>query len=127
MNGSNNGFYGQNPYQMIAMQDDADDRYMMEMYPEACRIIYRHSAEEIMRRERMGDLQDNVYPSRAVCDEMIGSVYDRCRCELLGGRGSSRQYYTDRQGVLRDLVAIILLAELFGRRRRRRRRFFTGF
>jgi hypothetical protein len=127
MNGSQNGFYGQNPYRMIAMQDDADYRYMMEMYPRACHTVYRYSAEEIMRRENMGQLQDNVYPNRAVIDEMVGVVYDRSSRDLLGGMDDSRQFYSDRQGVLRDLVAIILLAELFGRRRVRRRRLYTGF
>jgi hypothetical protein len=112
---------------MIAMQDDADYRYMMEMYPRACHTVYRYSAEEIMRRENMGQLQDNVYPCRAVIDEMIGVVYDRSSHDLLGGMGDSRQFYSDRQGVLRDLVAIILLAELFSRRRVRRRRLYTGF
>ena len=127
MNGSHNVYYDQCPYRMIAMQDDADYRYMLEMYPRACHAIYRHSVDEIMRRERMGHLQDNMYPNRAVVDEMIQGVYDRCSHELLGDVYDGRQFYSDREGVLRDLVTIILLAELFGRRRRRRRRFYTGY
>jgi hypothetical protein len=127
MNGFKDLYLWQNPYRMIAMQDDADYRYMLDMYPQACRTIYRYSSEEIMRRENMGQLQDNIYPSGIVIDEMVGSVYDRCSHELLGGMDDGRQLYADRQGILRDLVAVILLAELFGRRRRRRRRFFTGF
>ena len=119
--------YGQCPYRMIAMQDDADYRYMLEMYPRACQVVHRHSADEIMRRERMGHLQDNMYPNRAIIDEMIQSVYDRCSHELLGDMHEGRQFYSDRGDVLRDLVTVILLAELFTRRRRRRRRFFTGF
>lgn len=127
MNGRHNGYYDQCPYRMIAMQDDADCRYMLEMYPHACQAIYRHSVDEILQRERMGQLRDNVYPPRSVVDDMIRNVYDRSSQEFLGDWHDSRQFYSDREGIFRDLVAVILLAELFGRRRRRRRRYYTGF
>lgn len=127
MNGGHNGYHDQCPYRMIAMQDDADCRYMLGMYPRACQVVYRHSVDEIMRRERMGHLQDNMFPNRAIIDEMVKGVYERCRHELLGDMQDDRQFYSDREGILTDLVTIILLTELFGRRRRRRRRFYTGY
>jgi len=113
-----------------------DEARMMEMYPEPCRIIDRYAEQECIKRERMGQLPYDTYPSRAVVDEMIEEVYRKCKPELYKEQKECKdpKEYSDRQpfyfggdGIFRDLVAIILLSQLFRRRRRFRRRFFLGY
>lgn len=132
MNGYRDDNYGYKPSHMYASHCDMDDAYMMRMYPEACLVIYRHAEQECIRREAMGQLPYTAYPSRTVFDEMLGEVYRKCRADLYReqneqkGHEERQPFYFGGDGIFRDLVAIILLSELFRRRRLFRRRFFLG-
>ncbi|MBA1335986.1 MAG: hypothetical protein HPY66_1805 [Firmicutes bacterium] len=132
MNNYRGDSYGYNPSHMYATQSDMDDTYMMQMYPEACLVIHRHAEQECIRREAMGHLPYTAYPSRAVLDEMIEEVYKKCKTELYKEKKEYKEhedrqpFYFGGDGIFRDLVAIILLGELFRRRRLFRRRFFLG-
>lgn len=119
--------YGHGPAYMYAAQCDMDEAYMMQMYPEACRIIQRYAEHECIRRERMGQLPYDAYPSKAVVYEMVEEVYKKCKPELLKEHKDRQPNYSDRDNIFRDLIAIILLAELFRRRRLFRRRYYLGY
>ncbi len=117
--------YGSNPMYMYAMQNDRDEEHMYRMYPESCRVIMPYAEEAIARRERMGQLPDNAYPSQHVYDEMVEEVYEQCKDYFDGDPGQKSRQYDGR--FFRDLIGILLISTLLRRRRRRRRRFFFGY
>ena len=94
------------------------------MYPEIYYRIYPHV-------HRICDRMDNpymYYPSEALVESMINECYDACVREMpdLIHYADLKAHETDsidaaqfrRRPLLRDLIAIILISELFRRRRR---------
>lgn len=115
------------PAYKYAIQCDMDDAYMRRLCPKTCGIIRRYAEEECIHRENLGQLSDQQEPSPQVLSEMVDVIYRKCKPHLLGHDYPRQPYYYDRDNVFRDLISVILLAELFRRRRLRRRRFFFGY
>jgi hypothetical protein len=98
------------------------------MYPEIYYKIYPYVCKVC---DEM-DTPYAIYPSQAQIEDMINRCYDLCVKEMpdledyAGAKMQEKldtenlQFGRRRTPILRDLIAIILLAELF----RRRRRFF---
>lgn len=121
-------YCGYSPLYMMAKQDDADYEYMRRMCPESYHTIHRHVVEECDRREKMGQLPYEAYPPKSLIEDMTDEVYKKCK-DYFQEDHCNRQvggYYGGRR-LLRDLVAVILIGELFRRRRLYRRRYYLGY
>lgn len=116
-------------YPCIGYDIDDDMVYPM-MYPDIYYKLYPYV-------RRVCDYMDNpyiAYPTREQVESMIDECYDMCIRDMpeleeyADGRmamyqGIEAQQYGYRRPILRDLIAIILISELFRRRRISRRRF----
>jgi hypothetical protein len=106
---------------------DIDDGMVCPMmYPDIYYKLYPYV-------RRVCDLMDNpciLYPTREQIESMVDECYDMCvreMPELEQYAGSivpvyqevGAQQFAFRRPILRDLIAIILISELFRRRRRR--------
>ncbi len=104
--------------------DIYDDMVSPIMYPDIYYRIYPYAS---MICDRM-DNPYMMYPSEAHVESMVDECYDVCvrnmpdlidyaDMKAQSDAGVSQQYR--RRPLLRDLIAIILISELFRRRRRR--------
>ena len=105
-----------------------DDMVYPMMYPDIYYRLYPYI-------HRVCDYMDNPYvpyPTQEQIENMVDECYDMCMREMpdleeyAGGmipmyRGIEGQQYGNRRPILRDLISIIIISELFRRRRRRRR------
>ena len=105
-----------------------DDMVYPIMYPDIYYKLYPYVY-------RICDRMDNPYvpyPTQEQIESMVNECYDMCvgdMPELEGYAGSwipmhqgvGAQQFVFRRPILRDLIAIILISELFRRRRRRGR------
>ncbi len=107
--------------------DVDDDMIYPMMYPHIYYKIYPYV-------HRVCDLMDNPYvpyPSQEQIESMVNECYDMCMrempeleeyagCKVPMNQEVGAQQFVFRRPILRDLIAIILISELFRRRRRRR-------
>jgi len=101
------------------------------MYPD---IYYRIHPYVSQVCDRM-DNPYMLYPSEAQVESMINECYDQCvrampdlytYPDIKEGEGAEASQIIRRRPLLRDLIGILLVAELF-RRRRRRYPYWYGY
>lgn len=103
-------------------EDEEDDRYFMKMYPESCKRMMPYIREIVDKMEEKGSSMLEEYPDREMIRRMTEDVYKSMVKDMpeMAEEEETRQYAGRR--FTRDLLALLLLNELFRRRRRRRRR-----
>ena len=108
-------------------EDEEDDRQCVKMYPETTRRIMVFVNAEIDRMEEKDEMMHDDPLDREMVRMMTDNAYKAMVKEMpeMAGAEETRQYPERR--FARDLLAVLLLNELFRRRRRRRRRSFYGY
>jgi hypothetical protein len=109
---------------------DRDVEYMKQLYPSVAKRIQSEIDNECDQLEYDGSVMFDEYPDKVTLDRIIDRIYDRVRqneeepeveMNSFFGRPRGR-----RENLLRDVVTLLLLNEIFNRRRRfrSRRRWF---
>ncbi len=106
---------------------DRDREYMKQLYPNTAKMIQKEVNHECDQMEYDGSMMFDEYPDKTSLDRIIDRVYDRVKDmeeEEPQVEINSVYYYPRRRqrNLLRDIVSLILLEEIFDRRRRFRRR-----
>jgi hypothetical protein len=108
---------------------DRDMDYLKQLYPNTAKRIQGEIDNECDRLEYDGSVMFDEYPDKVSLDRIIDRVYEKVRDMDEEPQVETKSiYYTPRrrQNILRDVINIILLNEIFNRRRRyrSRRRWF---
>jgi len=107
---------------------DRDMNYLKQLYPNTAKRIQKEIDEECDKLEYDGSVMFDEYPDKVTLDKIIDRVYEKVKDLDETPQVEINSYYAPRrrQNLLRDLVTIILLNEIFNRRRRyrSRRRWF---
>ena len=107
---------------------DRDMNYLKQLYPNTAKRIQREIDDECDKLEYDGSVMFDEYPDKVTLDKIIDRVCERVKDLDEAPQVEINSYNTPRrrQNLLRDLVTIILLNEIFNRRRRyrSRRRWF---
>lgn len=100
-----------------------DLEYLKEMYPKTTQRIQQVIEEECDRQEYEGSILFDQYPDKLGIMRMVNRVYDIMRMESPMEEQSN---YDD--SMLKDMITILLLNEMYRRRatRRSRKKFFMG-
>lgn len=132
--------YQSTPVQILKQDNDGmeemDIEYMKKMYPELARQIQAYIDEECDKMEYDGSYMYDEYPDGEVINMIVDKVLEKLQedsqmsveeieTESIEKDIDAQNYRYGFGGRgLRDLIAVMLLNEMFGRRRRyyRRRR-----
>lgn len=108
----------------LFLEDEEDERQLMGMYPESCRLIMSFVIVELDGMEGGTGMPEEALPDKGMVDMLTDNAYKAMLAKMpeMADEGETRQYY-GRQ-LSRDLLQILLLNELLRRRRRRRRDFY---
>lgn len=101
-------------YQMVDEWElETDREYLMQMYPAKARIIMVMVEDECDKLEYEGSPMLALYPDKETMLGIAGNIYDKVK-------------YNDTDGVLKQLIEVMLCNEFYVRRSRykRRRKFF---
>jgi hypothetical protein len=105
---------------------DRDVEYMKQLYPNTAKAIQAEIDNECDQMEYDGSMMFDEYPDRVYFDRIVDRIYDRVKDMDEEAQVEAESLYffppVRRHDHLRDLVAIILLNEIFHRRRRHRSR-----
>ena len=108
---------------------DRDLNYLKQLYPNTAKRIQKEIDEECDKLEYDGSVMFDEYPDKVTLEKIIDRVYEKVKDLEEAPQVEINSYFyppRNRQNLLRDLVTIILLNEIFNRRRRyrSRRRWF---
>lgn len=108
-------------------EDEEDDRQCVKMYPEITKKIMVYVKVEIDRMEKKDEMIHEDQLDREMVRTMTDNAYNAMVKDMpeMAEEEESRQY--PRRRFSRDLLAVLLLNELFRRRRRRRRRHYYDY
>ena len=107
---------------------DQDIAYFKQLYPSTARRIQNEAENECDKLEFDGSIMFDEYPDRVALDRIIDRIYDKIKDMDESPQVEINSFYMAprRQSLLRDLINIVVLNEIFNRRRRyrSRRRWF---
>jgi hypothetical protein len=105
---------------------DRDVKYMKQLYPRIAKAIQSEIEEECDKLEYDGSMMFDEYPDKVSIERIIDHIYDKVKNieEEPQVEVNSLYLFPPRrqQNLLRDVINIILLNEIFNRRRRYRSR-----
>ncbi|MGE5677259.1 MAG: hypothetical protein ACM3ZR_04295 [Pseudomonadota bacterium] len=108
----------------LFLEDEEDERQLMKMYPESCRLMMSFVVAELDGMQAAAGMPEEALPDKDTVDTLAANAYKTMLAEMpeMADESETRQYY-GRQ-FSRDLLKILLLNELLRRRRRSRRDFY---
>lgn len=103
-------------------EDERDEEYFKDMYPESCKRISPYVDKELDRMEGEESPLYDEYIDSKMLEKMGDKICDRVISDMpdMAEEVEDRQF--GRRRILRDLVGVLLFSNLLRRRRRRRRR-----
>lgn len=112
----NEGFRGNNLWSDSILCGDMDEiqrdlMYMREMYPQSVRMIQDTVEEEINRIDNSGSFIYDEYPDKYMLRRLVTRIME---IHL-----NNPENMVMDEGVMRDVVTILVLNEIYRRRRKR--------
>lgn len=112
----NEGFRGNNLWRDSILCGDMDEvqrdlMYMREMYPQSVRMIQDTVEEEINRIDNSGSFIYDEYPDKYLLRRLVTRIME---IHL-----NNPENMVMDEGVMRDVVTILVLNEIYRRRRKR--------
>lgn len=112
--------------EMYKEEDEKDEKYFTDMYPDICTKLMPYVVETLDKAEQKDDKLYEGYPGGDMLRDMMGGAFKNIVAdmpELADEDEEGGRQYGGRR-FARDLVGVLLLNELLRRRRRRR---YSGY
>lgn len=112
--------------EMYKEEDEKDEKYFTDMYPDICTRLMPYVVETLDKAEQKDDKLYEGYPGGDMLRDMMGGAFKNIVVdmpELADEDEEDGRQYGGRR-FARDLVGVLLLNELLRRRRRRR---YSGY